>query len=747
MTLVIIGKEPPARLTAWAREKFGGLEKRSASIPAVTEPLFVPGRLPVRLNIVPASDQRTLRLTFPLPPVRRHTLTAPVNYVANLIGHEGQGSLLSSLKETGWADSLSAGLGFDNRDNAALSISVGLTQQGLLKVDQIVSRVFAYLRLIKAQGVSAWRFDEQRRLNEISFQFVQKSDAVQYASSIAGDLQRFPVRDVLRGRYYQPDYDDDLIFQFLHWLRPDNVAMVVIAKGLETDRVESSYGAKYSVTPIGSKTLLHWASTPTGATGLALPRRNIFIPDVLTLKKTDSVGAVPIRLADAPGYELWHKQDADFRQPRADFFFSARSPQSNNSPRNAVLANLFVKIVNDNLTEFIYPALLAGLHYELYTHMRGITVRISGFDQQQGMLLKKIIAALRKPTVDARRIAALKDDLARSIRNTESTPPYTQAMREIRNLLLRPYWTVEQRLEALAKVTSDELVAFVPKLLADLHVVALSHGNVSTNDSLKLGSILANQLVAHADPATVAPGRVIRLAAEHARLRELAIDHPDSTLAVYYQSDDKTVRSRAQYDLLGKIISAPFYNKLRTNKQLGYIVHASSSPLLEVPGLVGLVQSPGTAPSALLDHIDDFIGEFRQSLMELDETAFNQHKHGLISRLTKDDERLGTRSDRYWRELDLQHYGFDSRKARVRELTTLSLAEFQQFYQQRVTNQNTERLLIVSTGTNHQGATPPTEPQLIADPLLFAQDKHYFPSASTRAAEDSPSNGTRPTHF
>jgi nardilysin len=55
-------------------------------------------------------EGHALHLTFPLPALFEHYTRKPDEYISHLIGHEGRGSLLSALKEKGWATKLSAGV-------------------------------------------------------------------------------------------------------------------------------------------------------------------------------------------------------------------------------------------------------------------------------------------------------------------------------------------------------------------------------------------------------------------------------------------------------------------------------------------------------------------------------------------------------------------------------------------------------------------------------------------------------------
>jgi insulysin len=81
----------------------------------------------------PVKDLRTLTMVFATPdpfPVR---FWKPASYLSHLIGHESAGSVLSLLKDRGWATALSASCGHYERDYGRFSISIELTVDGLSK--------------------------------------------------------------------------------------------------------------------------------------------------------------------------------------------------------------------------------------------------------------------------------------------------------------------------------------------------------------------------------------------------------------------------------------------------------------------------------------------------------------------------------------------------------------------------------------------------------------------------------------
>lgn len=76
-------------------------------------------------------DARILELTFPFPDESDLYASKPGSFISHLIGHEGAGSVLSYLKEKGWANGMSAGAGNGAAGFEFFKIQVDLTQEGL----------------------------------------------------------------------------------------------------------------------------------------------------------------------------------------------------------------------------------------------------------------------------------------------------------------------------------------------------------------------------------------------------------------------------------------------------------------------------------------------------------------------------------------------------------------------------------------------------------------------------------------
>ena len=729
MALTVLGKEPLTVLEQWVRKRFKGIRRTDAKPLRIRVPLFAPGRLPARVDVVPVKNLRRLSLSFPIPEVYTLWRRKPTLLISHLLGNEGKGSLLSALKARGWADGLSAGLGFNQPSGATFEVGISLTRAGLDQVDAIAAEVFRYIELIRDGGVQRWIYDEQQRLSELSFRYQAKGGALAYVRTLAGALQRYPLSQVLRGSYALDEYDPELIRGFLARLVPENMLMTVVAKGLVTDATERWFGTRYRLQAIAARILAGWRAPPPDAS-LALPAPNPFIPGPLKMVAGGKAVALPERIEQRPGYALWYRKDTEFGLPRADFYFSLRSPIANDTPRHAMLTNLFVDSVNDQLDEFSYPAALAGLNYQLYSHLRGLSVRVSGYSDKQRELLARITATLRAPKFKAVRFQRLKDALVRGLRNRRDDSPSRRAIRALRTLLLNPGWTDAEQLAAAEALTLDDLRAFVPRLLARVQVVALAHGNLDRATARAWEQPLLSDLVAPAKPTTVPRARVTRLEPGERSLRRIEARQSDSAAALYFQGDDKSFAQRARTALLGQVLATPFFKDLRTERKLGYIVYATPFSLLEVPGLAFVVQSPSADSTVLDSEIERFLRTYADTIGDLDAQRFAQQKAGLLTKILERDKQLEARSARYWREIDRRAYRFDSRERLADAVRAVSLAELRTSYKQLLRDAKSRRLAVLAAGSRERAerkTTAAVSGTVIADVHTYKGAHKRFP--------------------
>jgi len=669
MKLVVLGREPLDVLERTVRTRFAAVERRPAEPLRITAPLFREGLLPARLDVASIRESRTLTLSFAIPPLHPHYRTKPLARISHLLGHEGRGSLLSALKERGWAEGLGAGPGVSHPDFATFAITILATDEGIENADDVVALVFAYLDLVRAQGLAPRYRAVLARMAEIELRFMEKAPALRHAAALAASLHRYPAKEVLTGPFRFEDADPELERRFLAVLTPERLLLTVMSKGSPSDSVAPFFNVPYRLRSVPPETVARWRKPPPSG-GLALPVPNPFVPEELELIETvavaeaeaEAVESHPIRIADRPGFDLWHRADVEFGQPRANFRFTVRSPIANDTPRHAVLSSLHTRIVEDALTEFAYPAALAGHTYLLYRHHRGITFGLSGWSDKQREVLERLVSVLRAPPVSSSRFDAERKEYARLLRNLDERPPYRRALGDLGELLLAPEWPTDVLLAALEKVTPEDLRDYVERFFALGSIVALAHGNLTAAGATELGEVLVNELLATMRPVAVARGRVAALDPGRRFARWIDSHHEDHAVVVYRQGHRQSVRERARVALIAQTIRNRFFLELRTERRIGYVVYATPLTLRAVPGLAFVVQSDTIPPATLLKEVEEFLDRFDATLRDMSHEELERHRRAVESELLEAVTQLDERTARYWAEIGRERYGFDSRK-------------------------------------------------------------------------------------
>lgn len=94
---------------------------------------------------------------------------------------------------------------------------------------------------------------------------------------------------------------------------------------------------------------------------LHLPAMNEFVPSDFSIRagkaKCDSENARPRCILDEPLMNIWYKLDNTFKLPRANTYFRITLRRGYSNLKNALLTELFIHLLKDELNEIIYQVI------------------------------------------------------------------------------------------------------------------------------------------------------------------------------------------------------------------------------------------------------------------------------------------------------------------------------------------------------------------------------------------------------
>jgi len=722
MTLVVIGRESLDQLQAMVQPRFSAVPNHQRQIAPLREPLFAPGALPAQLQVQTVKRQRSLSVLWPIPDQRDDYRHKSLEYIGNVMGHEGAGSLLSYLKQRGWALALSAGEGFDYQGGSTFNVSIELTEAGAQHVDEITAALYQALARLRAEGIQDWLFEEQKTVADQQFRFREHRNPIDDVSRLATNLQKYPAAEVLRGPSLMASLDKTRVRALLERMTPSNMLMVFSAPDVEGAQTTPWYQVPYTLTPIAADKVQQWARVePTPA--IRIPQPNVFIAEQLALKTAAGAQVKPRLLAESPALQLWYAPDNSFRLPKANVALTFRSPLAADTPEHVVLTELLARLVNENLNEYSYPAMLAGLHYSIGRNSRGINVSVRGYDDKQALLLERILLALRAPTFDAARFERIRADYQRELEDETKIAPYKLLIDDLGDVLQRQHWPETVLAPLAAGVDMAALQRFARQMLAAGEVKMLVYGNYAEDDARQLGALVEQKLLANIQPVKAPDVQILQLPKRDLR-RELAVEHSDAGLIWYRQAADAQLKSRAALGVSAQMLTADFYTDLRTRQQLGYIVMSSPYPVRDVPGLVFLVQSPVAGPQALAKAYRDFLhGWSQRDAAEL-RKLFDSHRAALAGRLAEAPKNQGEQFERYWADLVDGDSGFDSREQLLAEVQKLTFEEWLELFRRDVLQADGRTLWLSINGKFEGDALRAGQP--VGDLDRFKQQQKFY---------------------
>ena len=695
MALVILGRETLDELQTLVEEKFSDIPLGSDSAleeeSGEQKPLFLNGSLPAKVSIVPVKEKRSLTLMFPIPEIQSHYLKKPLGYIGHIIGYEGPGSLLSVLKNKGWAEWLSSGAGYSYQDSAAFVVKIGLTEAGLQQADKIVEFVFSNINLINEQDLQKSIYRETKTISELAFDFQEQGSPFNRVKSLASALHVYSPQYILKGGYSYLEFDEALISNYLSYLVPDNLLLTVVAPGLLTDAESYYYQTPYSVEVIDEKTLNSW-QRPGVVSGLYLPEPNPFLPDDLALLELPADTAEkPQLLVDMKGKRLWYMQNSEFRLPKAYVTMDLFLPAAMGDANDAVMSEVYVGLVNEILVELSYPASLAGLNFNLIRHARGMRLYLGGYHQKQSILLEEILEVMANPQISEALFKRVKSRLLRSYKNADLQEPYKQAVAQIPSLLYWPHFSTEQLIDAIKPLNLSDITAYSKNIFADGSVKALIYGNYRKQEAIDLFDMLYSKL--KLKDIVVQPSEVVDLRAS-AQSWLWSVDHQDQVLLRYYQGLDDSLESQANLMLIARLMEPKFYHQMRTEQQLGYIVFSGLYPLLRTAGIYTLVQSPSSNIEALGTKTESFITDFNEYLVSLPEEEFEKNRQSIVNELLEPVRNMPEKNGETWQAIRLNYFDFDYKENLLKALNQLTLDSVIRNYKE-LTDENSRKLLQI----------------------------------------------------
>jgi len=624
-------------------------------------------QVPQRLHVVPVAQVHALELQFPMPSILHQYESKPTRYLSHLIGHEGKGSLLSLLKAKHYAQELYA----DDASKSCLpwsifTIRMELTETGLENVHDVIRIVFCYIELLRTSGPKDWIQDELQTVGDLQFRFLSQRNPMDYTCSLAGWMQLYPPERYLSGPYKLYSWKPEAVVGCLRELNPDNMLMIISSPTMAgtTTQEEPWYGTQYESIPVDETLWDTWRNTQHWELDdLQLPQINDMIATQFNILPCpdDIPKDEPRCIMQSEPIQLWYKPDNVFAMPKVNMLFQFAS--GDHAPEAIVATHLFAEIVQDHVNEFTYLASMANLHCDIGLSQTGLELHVTGYDHKAHVLVERVVNTMTGiEEIDPDVYDRITYKLEQEYQSFLVAQPYQHAIYGADLCLENNSCTISEKLTALRNITSDEVLQFSKRFWKHCQLEGLVHGNVTPQHAKEITETIWSKLRRKDDSHTSLERRVVQLASGASYLYRFAGFNPantNSVLQIVLQMGVLELPDNATLAFLHHLIREPAFNQLRTEEQLGYIVHTSIKTSGDnIKGMLFLIQSDSFDPIHVESRVEEFLASFRQRIVSMTVEDFQENVDAVVASFLEKNKNLGEESSRYWHVILNKTYNF-----------------------------------------------------------------------------------------
>lgn len=665
--------------------------------PVIMTPLLTDKQLALEVQMKPTAELKLLQVNFLVPSVKDEYMYQPGGYISRLLGSDHKGGLSDYLQKLGLAESVSSS--FDaqhSQEYSQFSMTFKLTNKGLNKQDTVIASLFAYINLVKEQGINKLQYSEQKKSLDNYFQFLPKRASFHNVMSLSANMQNYPLQDLLAYSYRLDEFNPQFITQLLGYLTPENSRLFVVSPNAIVEKDIPFYQGKYSQAKIKKSRLQQWLNkAKTIQLEMILPVRNDWLPENIVLVKEEKNNKA-IALVKESGLSVWFKQ-SQLKEPKGTYKLQLNNDLNDQNPAARVKVNLLLDILQKQLSELSFVTQEAGLGFSI-SSSDGLLISTSGYSDKQSKLLLMLLDHIEKMKVDEQSLKLAKQELIRRLKNKSKSKAMDLGIDGFRKIIRQPSWSDKTLIAEVDTVTSEQLSLLIKQIFSQSSVRLLALGNFSTLDILQLTAQLKVKIKIQpnafyttkrlqADPIQ-GPLNYIRLS-----------DLEDDALVSLYLATNQDLISLAKAELLNKLLKPAFYDRIRTQEQLTYSPFTATLQVNESVAFGLFTQSPAIGSAALYERFQVFLEDFKGLLVETKESDFEEIKKAHIANYLAKPSNLSTEFSYLIDQWMTNKDKIDTKLEYVARLESVTLEQVQQYYLDLFFNkQQTQQILVQVKG-------------------------------------------------
>ena len=659
-------------------------------------------------KVIPVKNEDKLIFRFYFPFCPNYN-TNPLHFYGSVIGHEGPNTITACLKK----ENLISDLTTSSEDFAGVfsvfKISINLTKKGFDNYKDVILKVLNYIYTLKNKNISERYFNELKNMEKIEFDFKNKIKPFNFVKKYAEKLMMYKPGDVFYAKEVLKIYDEELLKKYLNMFTLENLDIAFLSQTFEKEcnEVEKFYGTKYKKEKLNIKKeeIINYKCDNYI---FDYPPENKFIPqnlEILSKNTGEKIKKYPELIISEENCLVHFLQDEEFNLPKGMIKFRinfVKNLCNNSEVKNEIISHLLKKMIKLELNEMLYMAEVAGVEFKLKIFHDKLEITISAFNDSLQKGLKEFLIQIKnidfnKDINKYKEILDIqKKEYLKKLKNFFLKKCYNVGIEYMKKVLNTNNLDNNELIDYLSnennEITLEDIINFKKNMFLETKSIWLIQGNLEKKTAIDIVNStneIFNINVSKKIFKSFYYKRTVNLKPNINyiyRLRNPNKSEQDSCLLSIIQFDLLEKEQKQYFKLLGSFLSQKFFDTLRTQETLGYVVQLSKSFLLEIPHLIGIIQSSIKVPEYCSQRVKNFYEEKKDEIMNITDDEFNKRIKSLLVEEMRKDIKLKEQFERNWTEISLMRYKFNLKEENAEYLKKCTKEGFIQFYKKYMEN-------------------------------------------------------------
>lgn len=651
-------------------------------------------------------------------------MTKPMSYFSHVLGHEGKNSILSYLIKEGLATALYASHYGRCKSFTLLDVNISLTKKGFAQYKRVIEIVYTMVNFMKedtaTNGPCAHAWDEIYQRNKLKWEFIEKYDEVSFVTNNSCNMQNHThetMGKILKTQYDYEVFNKEEIAKITEGLTPENSFIILMAPEFEDLKdedftTEKWYGTKYTKEKISEEILSITKNPQVDQSNLKLcyPEPNNFFPEDLSLLPANpEESSKPSKVQDDEKMEVWFKKDDKFETPFVEANALLYFPYCafTTTHEGYVFCEIFTKLLNDYLREFLYTAQQANANFNWRNVYDGYQFGFKCYKDTFKTFTNNCFTMIQDLDLDKYEYLFndKREQLIKDLNNFFMAGPLNQAWTYLYAMMYQQRPTPRSQLVEAEAMTFERFKELYKMFLSSTRILWYFSGNYTREEAVAAAESAVSTL--HRTPLkkhNVVATRIVRC--EEGSESELISkntnkDESNSAILMYYQVntfEPTAVCTCKETDgilpplehkshcelthkdglfgnmlhrILFKLLDVPAFDYLRTQKQLGYISYSLQIDYRDITGGGFVVQSSDYSPDHIQGEIFTFLNMTKDKLGEFTTEDVMNAITGVLGDLKKVDMNISDEHYNLWAKVRSHTYAFDEKEKSIHLLEAL----------------------------------------------------------------------------